>query len=97
MSRLGIFLNKAIPYACAYGAIRKACHVHYPIQKHPYSGSDETEELYVTTKVLLVAFSAASNMYLWPVSILRDVYAFESTMRGNVHKPARDIVEVICL
>ena len=91
MGKIHTFFEKAIPYAIAYGALRKTYHVNQPVG-YP----SETEDLYITTKVLIVAFGTANNIYLWPTAIVRDVYAFEGFMRGHVQSPARDILEVIC-
>lgn len=95
-SKIYNFFDKVTPYAFGYGAIRKMYHVSHPIQKNPYSNTNETKDLYITTKVLLITFGAASNIYLWPTAVIRDIYACEGMLRGHIKSPARDIIELIC-
>jgi hypothetical protein len=95
-SKIQMFFEKAVPYALVYGAIRKSIHVNQEISKCPFGTNKETEELYTTTKILLVTFEAFSNVYLWPTAIVRDVYAFEGFLRGHPRPPAKTIMEIMC-
>jgi len=80
--KINNFFNNALPFGMVYGAIRKAYYVDTTIRKWPYGSNEETEDLYFTTKALLITWGAVSNGYLWPVAIIRDVYHVEGLLRG---------------
>jgi hypothetical protein len=73
-----------VPIGTTYGAIRKGLQViNAPVvDKQTTKASD----MYVTTKVVLVAHGAFFGSVLWPLMAIKDVYQIEANIRGDTNE-----------
>jgi hypothetical protein len=81
---MNLNMNTYSTIGITYGAIRrglqviKAPVIDTRIAKHP-----NVSQMYVTTKVVLVAHGACCGSILWPLMIIKDLHEIEANIRGD--------------